>query len=64
MRMVVDLSDLDSSVTVHTTGQSGHAYNTHYDDMAPLWSIVSYYQMLYDPKRVRKAAEAQLILAP
>ncbi len=64
MRMVVDLSDLDSSVTVHTTGESGHAYNKHYDDMAPLWSIVSYYPMLYDPKRVKAAAESHLILLP
>ncbi len=64
MRMVVDLSDLDSSVTVHTTGQSGHAYNKHYDDMAPIWAIVSYYPMWYDPVKVKKAAEAHLILSP
>ncbi len=28
MRMIVDLGNLNNSVTVHTTGQSGHAY-TH-----------------------------------
>ena len=35
MRMIVDLSNLNNSVTVHTTGESGHAYHPHYDDMAP-----------------------------
>jgi penicillin G amidase len=36
-RMVVDLSDFGSSVAVHTTGQSGHAYHPNYFDMNPLW---------------------------
>jgi penicillin G amidase len=64
MRMVVDLSDLESSVTMHTTGQSGHAYAKHYDDMAPLWANIAYYPMLYDQVQVKKVAEGHLILAP
>jgi penicillin amidase len=34
---VVDLSDFGSSVAVHTTGQSGHAYHPNYFDMNPNW---------------------------
>ena len=34
MRMIVDLSNLDNSLQVFTTGESGHAYAPHYVDMA------------------------------
>ncbi len=62
MRMIVDMSDLANSVTVHTTGESGHAYNPHYADMSPLWAQVSYYPMLWDqpsdPGTIRRAFES------
>ncbi|HEX8993560.1 MAG TPA: penicillin acylase family protein, partial [Anaerolineales bacterium] len=64
MRMVVDLSDLNSSVTVHTTGESGHAFSPHYDDMAPIWAKVSYYPMLYDQQKVEAVTEGHLELLP
>ena len=37
MRMVVDLSDLDASRWVNQTGNSGHAYDDHYDDQIAEW---------------------------
>jgi penicillin amidase len=64
MRMIVDLGDLSNSVTVHTTGESGHAYHPHYDDMAPLWAAVEYYPMLWDEKAVTSNAEGHLHLIP
>jgi len=64
MRMVVNMNDLDSAVAIHTTGQSGHAFAPHYDDMAPVWSKVAYFPMLYDQVRVEKVAEGHLRLLP
>ena len=64
MRMIVDLSDLNNSVTVHTTGQSGHAYHPHYIDMAPLWADIQYYSMLWDETRIMPEAEGHLVLKP
>ena len=64
MRMIVDFSNLNNSVTVHTTGESGHAYNKHYDDMIPLWASIQYYPMLWDQKDVIKDAEGHLQLMP
>ncbi|HTP01249.1 MAG TPA: penicillin acylase family protein [Anaerolineales bacterium] len=64
MRMVVDLGALGSSVTVHTTGQSGHAFSKHYDDMAPLWSRLAYYPMLWEPHTVYWQSEGHLRLLP
>ncbi len=64
MRMIVDLSDLSNSLTVHTTGQSGHAFHPHYIDMAPLWSAVQYYPMWWEESAVQANAEGRLRLAP
>lgn len=64
MRMIVDLGNLNNSVTVHTTGQSGHAFHPHYDDMIPLWTDIQYYPMLWDQKSVIDDAEGHLRLVP
>jgi len=64
MRMIVDLSNLNNSVTVHTTGQSGHAYNKHYIDMADLWRNIQYYPMLWDEQATVSSAEGHLVLKP
>jgi penicillin amidase len=64
MRMIVDLANLDRSVTVHTTGQSGHAYHPHYIDMADLWRNIQYYPMWWNPASVQKDAESLLKLEP
>jgi penicillin amidase len=63
-REIVDLSNLDASLALHTTGQSGHAYNKHYDDMAPLWAKVEYYPMWWEQESVIKDSEGHLKLVP
>jgi penicillin amidase len=64
MRMIVDFSDLNQSLTVHTTGQSGHAYHPHYDDMSPLWADVKYYPMWWEQNSIIKNSEGHLVLTP
>lgn len=64
MRMIVDLGNLDNSLTVHTTGQSGHAYNPHYIDLVPLWATGKYYPMLWDKPSILAQAAAHLRLLP
>jgi penicillin amidase len=64
MRMIVDLGNLNNSVTVHTTGESGHAYHPHYADMAPLWADVKYYPMWWDQQSAIDDAEGHLVLKP
>ncbi len=64
MRMIADLGDLSNSVTVHTTGQSGHAYNSHYADMAPMWAGIQYYPMLWSEQQVTSTSESHLVLKP
>lgn len=64
MRMIVDLGDLNNSLTVHTTGQSGHVDHPHYVDMAAMWANVEYYPMLWEEGSITGNAEGHLILQP
>ncbi len=64
MRMIVDLSDLNNSVTVHTTGQSGHADHPHYIDMADLWRNIQYYPMWWNLDSIQGHIEGHLRLLP
>ena len=64
MRMIVDLNNLDNSLSIHTTGQSGHAYHPNYIDMAELWRKIYYHPMPWDPRRIHSQAESLLILRP
>jgi penicillin amidase len=63
-RMIVDLSDLSASQTMHTTGQSGHPGNRHYADMIDDWRFIRYHPMLWDSEQVTAAAESHLTLQP
>jgi penicillin amidase len=64
MRMIVDLSNLNNSVSVHTTGQSGHAYSEHYIDMADLWRKIQYYPMWGEEQSIIDNSEGHLRLVP
>ena len=64
MRMIVDLGDMSRSVTVHTTGESGHAFSPHYVDLAPLWATGKYYSMLWKERDIVDKAAAHLRMMP
>jgi penicillin G amidase len=64
MRMIVDLGNLGNSLTVHTTGESGHAYSPHYIDMADMWRNIEYYPMLWDEKTITAGAVDHLLFQP
>jgi penicillin amidase len=64
MRMIVDLNDLTNSLSIHTTGQSGHTYHPHYTDMVDLWRKGYYHPLLWDRDHVQRQAEAVLTLTP
>ncbi len=64
MRMIVDLDDLDSSQAIMPTGQSGHPFNQHYDDMVELWLNGQYHPMLFSQEAVQATAADHLILTP
>ena len=64
MRMIVDMSNFDASLTVIPTGQSGHPFHPHYDDMIQLWLDGEYHPMWYTRDAVEADAAATLTLRP
>ncbi|MEE9616970.1 MAG: penicillin acylase family protein [Anaerolineae bacterium] len=63
-RQIVDLEDFTRSVSMHTTGQSGHPYHRHYDDMIDPWRNIEYHPMLWKRADVEVDAEGVLVLTP
>lgn len=64
MRMVVDLADLDRSRTMNTTGQSGHPYHPHYQDMIEPWRAGELRPLHWTRESVEAAAVNHLRLLP
>jgi penicillin amidase len=63
-RGVYDFADLDSSVFITATGQSGHPLSRHYDDLGVLWRRGEYIPMSLDPELARAAAAGVMVLTP
>jgi len=64
MRMIVDVGAFENSQTIHTTGQSGHPFSPHYDDMIDRWRSIQYHPMLWTRDQVQGAAAETLTLVP
>jgi penicillin amidase len=63
-RQIIDLGDLGKSLSVHTTGQSGHPTNRHYDDFIEPWRDVRYHPTLWERSQVMADSKERLLLEP
>lgn len=63
-RMIVDLGDLRSSLSLLAPGQSGHPASPHYDDQVNAWYQAGYHPMLYDLQDVQQHSRHKLNLLP
>ena len=64
MRMIVDLSDLDTSRWIDLTGVSGHAFSDHYTDQVDRWATGGSIPMRWSPQAVTAATTDLLRLVP
>jgi len=64
LRAIYDLSDVQKSRFIHSTGQSGHVLSPHYRDMAEHWARVDYLPMVTDRAMVERDAYSTLVLRP
>lgn len=64
MRIIVDLSDFDKSLIIHTTGQSGHPFSPQYADMTDEWRNIEYRPMRFSRAAVEAALKDRLVLKP
>jgi len=63
-RMIVDLSNVDVSLRVLPTGESGHLGSPHYRDQIDLYLKGQYHPDWTDRREVEKHSEAVLVLKP
>lgn len=63
-RLVVDLADLDRSVTINTPGQSGDPNSPHYRDLFAKWAAGDYVPLPYSATAVEAALERKLVCKP
>jgi penicillin amidase len=63
-RQIIDVQDLSRSVSMHTTGQSGHPFHPHYNDMIDSWRNIQYHPMLWNREDVVAASTSHLTLTP
>ncbi len=64
MRMIIDLGNLDNSVNIHTTGQSGHPFSPHFADMIDPWRMIAFKPMPLSRAAVEAGSETRLTLQP
>ncbi len=63
-RLLVDLGDLNNSLGIAATGQSGQVFNPHREDFIPKWQNVEYVPLLFNREAAQASAEAVLTLIP
>ncbi|MCC6956655.1 MAG: penicillin acylase family protein [Anaerolineales bacterium] len=63
-RMIVDLSNLDNSVSVLAPGQSGNPASPHYKDQIAGWFNSGYHPMLFSRNLVDKNTAHRFIMKP
>lgn len=63
-RQVLDVGNWDQSLSVNTTGQSGHPMSPHYFDQNALWSTGRYRTVPFSRAAVEKARVSRLMLTP
>jgi penicillin amidase len=63
-RAIYDLADLDRSLFIQSTGQSGNWMSPHYDDLAAAWARTEYLPMSTRPSDYEPGNAGRLTLRP
>lgn len=63
-RLIVDMQYFENSLSMHTTGQSGHPFHRHYADLIDPWRAGEYHPLLWTRGQVEGAAASHLTLLP
>lgn len=64
MRIILDFADVEASVSVLPTGQSGNRFSKHYSDQAELYAKGRYRPQLMNESEIRDKAKSTLVLLP
>mgnify|MGYP001822345070 FL=1 len=62
-RRVIDFSDIEASMSILPTGQSGNPFSPHYDDQVQLYLEGKFRKMLINKEEIRKSSNSMLIFS-
>ena len=63
-REIIDMGNLDASLTTNVPGQSGQPYSPFYDNLTVMYGRGEYFPMVFSRAAVDAAAAHRLVLAP
>lgn len=63
-RRVIDFSDIENSMSILPTGQSGNPFSEHYDDQAEMFVNGEFRKMLLNEKEIKDTSKSLLIFKP
>ncbi len=64
LRLMVDLGNLNNSLSIHAPGQSGHPASKHYDDFIQVWRDTQHHPQLFTRDAIERATQGTLYLLP
>ncbi len=64
LRILLDFADVENSISVNPTGQSGHILSRHYDDQAPLFNSGRFRKQMMNQEEIQKTCKNVLRLLP
>jgi penicillin amidase len=61
-RRIIDFSDIENSVSILPTGQSGNPFSPHYKDQAELYNKRGFRKMMLNFEEIKRTSKNVLIL--
>ena len=63
-RRVIDFSDIENSMSILPTGQSGNPFSPHYDDQAEMYINGEFRKMMLNKNEIIETSKSLLMLVP
>ena len=63
-RRVIDFSDVENSMSILPTGQSGNPFSEHYEDQAEMFVNGEFRKMLLNEKEIKETSKTLLSFTP
>ena len=64
MRIIIDFADIENSLSVNPTGQSGFFLSDHYDDQADLFNSGKFRKQMMNREEIENSGRGTLLLMP
>jgi penicillin amidase len=64
MRIIIDFADIENSLSVNPTGQSGFFLSDHYDDQSDLFNRGKFRKQMMNREEIENSGRGTLILIP